>query len=396
MKINKILIGLLSVAIVTIACKKDTPEDETDLDAIKTSVKTTYANIAYATYNDAYNHAVVLKNAIDAFVANPSQDLFAQAKLAWLASRESYGQTEVFRFANGPIDDADGPEGLINAWPLDESYIDYVEGDVNAGIINDLATYPTLSIATLEDANENGGEENISVGYHAIEFLLWGQDDPNEALLMGGDRPFTDYTTADNADRRGEVLKFCAEALVGHLLTIKNEWDASGVGNYRATWLALSNDAALTKMLTGMGVLSKAELAGERIFVAINNQDQEDEHSCFSDNTHRDIYQNAHGIYNLYTGSYRKTDGSWVSGTGIKDLINEVDATTASALDTEAENAIFLAEAIPAPFDYNLKQETVTGDGPIMQAVKSLQAQGDLLATTASKLGLTVSVALPE
>ena len=48
-----------------------------------------------------------------------------------------YSPTEVFRFYGGPIDDDNGPEGLLNAWPLDEVFIDYVLGNPDAGIIND-------------------------------------------------------------------------------------------------------------------------------------------------------------------------------------------------------------------------------------------------------------------
>ena len=70
----------------------------------------------------------------------------------------------------------DGPEGLINAWPLDEAYIDYVEGDPAAGVVNDPDTYPTIDAELLTSLNEQGGEANISTGWHAIEFLLWGQD----------------------------------------------------------------------------------------------------------------------------------------------------------------------------------------------------------------------------
>ena len=131
--------------------------------------------------------------AIDRFIDEPTPAHLEAAKRLWLRARDDYGLTEVFRFYDGPIDNPeDGPEGLINAWPLDEAYIDYVEGHPNAGIINKPGGFPVINAELLMSLNEQGGEENVSTGWHAIEPLLWGQDlnkdDP-------GDRPIEDYTT---------------------------------------------------------------------------------------------------------------------------------------------------------------------------------------------------------
>ena len=65
---------------------------------------------------------------------------------------------------------------MINAWPMAEAYIDYVEGDPEAGIINNPDEFPQITAELIESLNEEGAEENISAGWHAIEFLLWSQD----------------------------------------------------------------------------------------------------------------------------------------------------------------------------------------------------------------------------
>ncbi|HMT21153.1 MAG TPA: imelysin family protein, partial [Promineifilum sp.] len=162
-----------------------------EIDALKTEVVANYADIVHAGYQDSYETALALQAALQAFVANPTAETQQAAKDAWLAAREPYGQTEVFRFYGGPIDDEDGPEGLINAWPLDESYVDYVEGAPESGIINNVAEYPEITPELLLSLNQTGAEENVSIGYHAIEFLLWGQDLSADG---SGDRAFTDYT----------------------------------------------------------------------------------------------------------------------------------------------------------------------------------------------------------
>lgn len=388
---SQTLLVLAGSIVLFSSCKKQKVKDK------KAEYVENVSNIAYNAYLDSYNTAVELKDAIDAFVANPTSATHETAKEKWLTAREAYGITEVFRFQDGPIDDEDGPEGALNAWPLDEAYIDYVDGDPNAGLVNN--TSVTIDPSTLRSKNEVGGEKNISIGYHAIEFLLWGQDDPNTSLKTPGDRPYTDYVTggsgtASNQDRRGAYLKICAEILVEDLNGLVQEWKEGG--SYRTTFTSMESDDAIAKILTGMGVLSKGELAGERMFVALDNADQEDEHSCFSDNTDRDVILNAQGIYNLYFGEMTKIDGTVISGASLEDILEINDKDTYEEYSAVFENTLADVKKVPDPFDYALTQESVGGDGPIMTAIESLQNQGDEIVNIASDLGLTVSNELPE
>ena len=143
----------------------------------KQEVVELYAAGVHAAYDVSLASATELDAAIDAFAADPNDETLAAAKQAWLTARDDYGPTEAFRFYGGPIDNDDtGTEGLINAWPLDEAYIDYVEGDETAGIINRPDEYPTIDGRLLTSLNEEGGHANISTGWDAIQFLLWGQD----------------------------------------------------------------------------------------------------------------------------------------------------------------------------------------------------------------------------
>jgi putative iron-regulated protein len=268
-----------------------------------------YANLVYATYQDASAGVDALDSSVMALTSDPTELSLGAARSAWIAARAPYGSTEAFRFYGGPIDDTDGPEGRINAWPMDEAYVDYVEGDPNAGIINDPAGTPTLDEATLSALNEKGGEKNIAAGYHAIEFLLWGQD---KSPTGPGDRPFTDYVegpngTATNQTRRGEFVKAASALLRSDLHSVEAEW-APETGAYRKVWLSLPPEVALGNILKGMGSLSGAELAGERMQVAYDTKEQEDEHSCFSDNTLADLISNARGIEDVYLGRHGSLD----------------------------------------------------------------------------------------
>ncbi|HET9665801.1 MAG TPA: imelysin family protein [Desertimonas sp.] len=347
-----------------------------------------YADGVHAAYSASLESATALDTAVDAFLADPTDETLEAAKQAWLAARDDYGLTEAFRFYGGPIDnETDGPEGLINAWPLDEAYIDYVEGDDAAGVVNDPDTYPTIDAELLTSLNEEGGEANISTGWHAIEFLLWGQDLSTDGP---GARPVADYTTADNADRRATYLAVTSDLLLEHLAGLVDAW-APDAENYRAQFVAGDPTEALTMILTGIGELTRGELAGERMYVAYEQRSQEDEHSCFSDNTTADLLANARGIDMVLTGLYP----GGVEGPGLQSLFEAADPDSAAALRESVDASIADLEAIPAPFDQHLV-DGVPDDDPgrasVLAGIEALEAQADRIVAAADTLGVTIEV----
>lgn len=347
------------------------------------TVASHYAVLVHANYSDTLAAAKDMQAAIAAFVKAPSAEGMQQARDAWLAAREFYGQTEAFRFYGGPIDDDNGPEGQINAWPMDEAYVDYVQGKPQAGMVNN----PKLKItkAALVKANERGGEENVSAGWHAIEFLLWGQD---LSETGPGNRSFEDYVVGQgaNAARRAQYLTVATELLVNDLGGLVKAW-APKTKNYRAQF-EKGGSESVRKIIVGLGSLSRGELSGERMEVALNSQDQEDEHSCFSDNTHRDIVTNALGIRNVWLGQYQRRDGSTLQGASLRDLVAAKDAGLAEKTSAQIAASVSAAEAIPAPFDQAIAKGAA-GRPAIKKTVTSLVDQSKLLVSAASVVGIT-------
>ncbi len=361
-------------------------ESSSSLEADARPAIENYGAIAYAGYADSVEGAEGLETAIHAFVSSPSVTTLAAAREAWLAAREPYGQTEVHRFYDGPIDDpTTGPEPRINAWPLDEVAIDYVEGDSLSGVINDPIAFPTLSRELLVEQNELGSEKHITTGYHALEFLLWGQDLDASGP---GDRPYTDYVTGDaataNSVRRGQYLELATGLLVDDLRSVRDAWVPSA-DNYRADFAALDAREALRRILQGMGSLSGAELSGERMATAYDNRDQEDEHSCFSDNTHRDLYANALAIQNVYLGRYGTIDGP-----GLEDIVRARDAALDNKMKQQLDASIAAIQAIPVPFDRAIANDE--SRAKILAAVRALQAETDTLVDIATLLGITINL----
>lgn len=364
--------------------------------ADKADVLDTYANIAFAKYEDSLTTAQALQAAVDALIANPSDETLAAARQAWLDARVPYQQTEVFRFGNAIVDDW---EGLVNAWPLDEGLIDYVDAsyggatDENefaalnvianasftvAGLDVDASQItPALIADTLNEAD--GVETNVARGYHAIEFLLWGQD-LNGTNPGAGDRPYTDYVVGDgctngNCDRRADYLSSATELLVQDLAWITDQWSENGAARNELT---ADLDAGIVAILTGMGSLSYGEQAGERMRLGLMLNDPEEEHDCFSDNTHNSHYYDGKGVQNVYLGAYERIDGTVVSGPSLSDLVADQNPDLDAEMTTKLETTMLaLADIVAAAengfaYDQMLERGNERGEALIMAGVNGL------------------------
>lgn len=378
----------------------------------KAAVLDTYANIAAAKYQDSLVTAQTLQAAVNTLVTTPSAEALQNAKEAWLAARIPYQQTEVYRFGNPIVDDW---EGKVNAWPLDEGLIDYVSAsyggpsDENklAGLnivanaefflsgapINASAITPELLAETLHEAD--GVEANVATGYHAIEFLLWGQD-LNGHGKGAGNRPWTDFAagdacTNDNCDRRSGYLIAATDLLLSDLEWMSAQWTDAGAA--RAQLMA-NTDAGLSAILTGMGSLSYGEQAGERMRLGLMLNDPEEEHDCFSDNTHNSHYYDGLGVQNVYLGEYIRIDGRLVSGPSLSDMV----ATTEPALDVEmreklsttmmALGRIKTAADTGFKYDQMLERGNAAGNALVMGGVNGLVDQTRSIERVVSALGL--------
>ncbi|MBU0723860.1 MAG: peptidase [Alphaproteobacteria bacterium] len=324
----------------------------------------TYGDIAQAMYGDSLTRAKALKTAVDTLVATPSDAALKAARRAWLSARVPYQQTEAFRFGNAIVDDW---EGKVNAWPLDEGLIDYVDASygqdseenplytanviANARITHggeeiDATTITKELLA--EKLQEIGGvEANVATGYHAIEFLLWGQD-LNGTGPGAGNRPWTDYAkgsacTNGNCDRRGQYLSVATELLIDDLEEMAGNWEADGEA--RKALAEAGNDGALSAMLTGLGSLSYGELAGERMKLGLLLNDPEEEHDCFSDNTHNSHYYDIVGMRAIYFASYTRTDGKTVvNGPSLHDLVRAKDPALAAEMKQKLDATVAAAQ----------------------------------------------------
>lgn len=358
-----------------------------------------YADLAHAVYSDSLTSAKTLQKNIDTFIAKPTEAHLAEAKAAWVEARHPYQQSEAYRFGNEIVDDW---EGKVNAWPLDEGLIDYTAGsygeesDENPLYTANIIANPTLTVGgqkidaaqitkalladTLHEIDDV--EANVATGYHAIEFLLWGQD-LNGTNAGAGARPATDYDLKNcsngNCDRRAAYLKAVTELLIDDLQWMVKQWGKNGDAREAVTEDDLQEN--LATIFTGMGSLSYGELAGERMKLGLMLHDPEEEHDCFSDNTHWSHYNDALGIKNVYTGTYTRIDGSIVKGPSLSDLVaaknQQVDKELREHLNTTLEKMQVLVDSAAngEAYDQLIGAGNKAGNAKVRAAVDALVAQ---------------------
>lgn len=402
----------LSAALITGGISLSGQAAQADGPVDPAQVVSTYADIGAATFGDALTSARALQAAVDKLISTPSEAALAEARDAWRVARAPYQQSEVFRFGNPIVDEW---EGRVNSWPLDEGLIDYVDASYAESGENPLAMLNVIASPAIEIAGEavdaslitpeliasklhgaDGLDANVASGYHAIEFLLWGQD-LNGTDAGAGNRPFTDFVTgADctggNCDRRVAYLQAATDLLVSDLEEMAKAWEADGAA--RAAVEADPN-VGLLAILTGMGSLSYGELAGERMKLGLLLNDPEEEQDCFSDNTYNSHYYDGIGMQNVYLGRYQRLDGSMVSGPALADLVAGKDAAVDADLRAKLDATVAALGAIKTAaeggmaYDQMLAPGNAEGEALITAGVDALVTQTTAIERAVTALGLS-------
>lgn len=329
-----------------------------------------YAEYAFNQYQRSAIAALNLQTQVSAFILKPSEKTLSTARSTYIEARKAYLMTEVLRFAGGPIDRQGGPEALINSWPLDEAQVDYVVGNAKAGIINDPVQYPVINANLLKDLNQKMGETNVTTGFHVIEFLLWGQDLSEDGP---GNRPLTDFVPGKgpNAERRSQYLQAVSDLLLQDLTGLVDAWNPGMSNSYFHFVTDAKNEKEQFAVITqAISKFVGEELAQERLFVALDTQEQEEEQSCFSDLTHLDFQYDMAGVERL-----------------MRPLLATIRVSSnqkADQLQSSLAEAQAMVQRIPRPFDQAIQDEN--SRKILMKLVGRLELLADEIRTATEGL----------
>ncbi len=376
------------------------------------SVLEHYADLAHMMYSDSLLAAKDLENKIDALLANSTEENLTASKNAWVAARVPYMQSEAYRFGNSIVDDW---EGKVNAWPLDEGLIDYTapsygtESEENPFYTANVIANKKIAIGGKKiDASQitkdllanilhevDDIEANVATGYHAIEFLLWGQD-LNGTDAGNGNRPASDFDTnnctAGNCDRRAAYLKVVTELMIDDLQWMVDQWADNGDARKAVVTGDLQQN--LATIFTGMGSLSYGELAGERMKLGLLLHDPEEEHDCFSDNTHFSHYYNAVFIRNVYSVAYTSLDVTEVKGPSLSNLVAAKNANVDKELSAHIDMTIAKMQVLVdtakggEAYDQMLGEGNESGNAKVKAAIDALVAQTSYIEKAVALMNL--------
>jgi putative iron-regulated protein len=185
--------------------------------------------------------------------------------------------------------------------------------------------------------------------------------------------------TGGHCDRRAQYLQVVTDLLVDDLTFMVDQWKPDGAARKAA--MDDGGQAGLVAIFKGLGSLSYGEMAGERMKLGLLIHDPEEEHDCFSDNTHNSHYYDAMGMRNVYLGSYKRTDGSVVSGPSASDLVRaksaEADTRTRTAIDETMKRmeAVVKRAGAGEAYDQMIGEDNAEGNAAVDSAIQGLIAQ---------------------
>ena len=340
-----------------------------------------YIALVSVSYEKSAASAKLLQASVEAFLANPTVETLAAARLAWVKARPDYLKTEAFRFYGSPID---AVEGNINAWPMNEAFIDYVEGKPDAGLIN--AKTVEITEQTIVAQNQQNDDADVTLGWHAVEFLLWGQD---LSTTGPGNRPHTDYIAGQgNNDRRRAYLSVSTKMLVEELNSLAPQWNPATPKSYASSLKEIPQVEAIGRIMAGIAFLISHEFKADRLAVALDSGDQEDEHSCFSDTTKQDFVYDLVGVKQVWSG-----DDGTTKRLGLRSLFVGDHEALGAKLDAALANAEAKVAALGDPWDQVLatpagSPEKLAGE----EVVKGLENIGNTMVEVGNTLGVKVLI----
>jgi putative iron-regulated protein len=373
-------------AVLSVSCGSDGGGAGQPSGGAEADVVRQYAVNLKANYQDVVLKLQDLQSAVATFIAAPTQDGLDAARAAWLAARPAYGQCEMSRFYGGPLDQA---QGRMNEWPIDENFLDYTYDIPDGGIVNQPALYPVIDVDVLKSTDHMGGLENLPAGFHAIEFLLWGQR-PSQADGPGM-RPYTDYVdggTAANQSRRRDYLKAATDLLLSDMQGLVAAWDLSDPLSYGSVMVAGDAHDGVQKIVRGLTDLHISELYYERLVDPYVTMDRKDEESCFSESTYTDLVANDKGVDDTFHGRYGA-----LAGPSVKDLLVAVDPALADQIDQQIQATVLGIQAIPQPFDHTVIADPHSDDHKKLDAaVQAFWPMIELWRKMAIELGIVINI----
>lgn len=372
---KKLLISLC--ALLLTACEK-APEQVAPAPKVKFNLPSqeiiSSANLnAYSGLNEAVNQAQNLESCITGFLHLPNPLSLEECQQAWVKAHQAYVRSSFYRL----IPKEEKPEFEENqstiknlhwgleVWPIEGGYIDYLPGYPLSGIVNDL----TLKInqSTLIGQHGFSNESFASLGFHPMEFLLFGPDgkrsakdfipQDNKVELINSDAhdesehtAQTPDNTADthlpptepqNHNRRREYLKILAAHMLKTLQTMQQRWEPSK-GYYAKQLQENRQNSSINRLYQAIMFVVQKQLLDRQIRAIVSEDPLETQHSGFSGSSVADMRSQLEGLHLLWLGNEAEGQLSF------NHALSQLDENLAQQINGQFGDLINALNKLPA------------------------------------------------
>ncbi|GIT21843.1 MAG: lipoprotein precursor [Gammaproteobacteria bacterium] len=258
-----------------------------------------YLNQIDTDYNTLATELTSLENQVAEFLESPQTSSMNSVRSGWLSAHSSYELTTLHRYFAEQILSEEEVLALyqfyyqINHWPILPGYVDYVGTYSNSGIVNDITV--NIDIPTLREQHGAFDLAEASLGFHVLEFLIWGEN-----LKRQDERPASDYfvITELNAseieggfeldqlsnNRRRQMLVLNTQALLSDFNSSREIWSL-GSETFRNELNALNGSEIIILLLEAMTSMLTEEMLIRSLYPLLNGEYIESIQSPFSHST---------------------------------------------------------------------------------------------------------------
>ena len=234
------------------------------------------------------------------------------SKQAWLNAHSAYELTTLHRYYVTQLMGEQDSLALmqlqyqINHWPIVPGYIDYVDGYPDSGIVHDINV--NLDADSLREQHGSFDVSEVTLGFHAIEFLLWGYDadsvarpatDFDAVLELTPKEIETGYTLEQlSNNRRRLFLTVVADTLVNDFLALQSLWLAEEPSISQRIE-SISGTELIVILADSMSAMLTQELLQRSLYPMLNGDFVESVQSPYSRSTQNAVSSQLSGLERL-------------------------------------------------------------------------------------------------